>query len=61
MKILKGLALGLLGFLLFLSLIIFSSAFTVNSTALSPRFITSEIDKIDVSALTEEFISQEIT
>jgi hypothetical protein len=60
MKILRGLALGLLGFLLFLSLIIFSSAFTVNSTALNPHFITSELDKIDVSALAEEFIGQEV-
>ena len=57
MKVLKGLALSLLGFLLFLSLSIFSLAFMLNSTILNPNFITSELDRLDMSSLVEEFVS----
>ena len=39
MGVLKGLALGLFGFLLFLSLIILGPGHTVNSTVLSPDFV----------------------
>jgi len=60
MKILKGLALGLLAFLLFLSLSIFGWAFTLNSTILNPNFITAELDRIDVSSLAEEILSEQI-
>ena len=59
MKILKGLAIGLLSFLLFLSLSIFGWVFTLNSTILNPDFITSQLDKLDVSSLAEEFISEQ--
>ena len=61
MKFLKGLALGLLSFLLFLSLSIFGLAFLLNSTILSPDFLTSELDRLDVSSLAEEIISEQIT
>ncbi len=57
MKFLKGLALSLLGFLLFLSLSVSASAFTLNSTILNPDFLTSELGEFDVSLLTEEIIS----
>ncbi len=60
MKFLKGLALSLLGFLLFLSLSIFGMAFTVNSTALNPKFITSELNKLDMSSLAKSFIDEQV-
>jgi hypothetical protein len=55
-KIVKGLAVGLLGFLLFLSLSLFGLAFMTNSTVLNSDFVTTEIDKLDVSSLVEEVI-----
>ena len=61
MKFLKGLALGLLSFLLFLSLSIFGLAFMLNSTILNPNFITSELDNLDVSSLAGELISEQAT
>ena len=57
MKFLKGLGLTVLGFLLFLSLSIFTMAFLLNSTILNPDFITSELDRFEVSSLAEEIIS----
>lgn len=60
MKFLKGLALSLLGFLLFLSLSILGLALTLNYTILNPDFIVSEVDELDVSSLVEEFLSEEI-
>jgi len=60
MKFLKGLALGLLSFLLFLSLSIFGLALTLNYTILNPDFIVSEVDELDISSLVEEFLSEEI-
>jgi len=59
MKILKGLAIGLLSFLLFLSLSIFGIAFLLNQTILNPNFVTSQLDKLDVAALVEEIISEQ--
>jgi len=59
MKFLKGLASGLLSLLLFLSLTIFGIAFLLNQTILNPNFITSEVDKLDVSSLAEESISKQ--
>jgi len=60
MKFLRGLGLILLSLLLFLSLSIFGLAFLLNNTVLSPKFITSELDRLDVSSLAEEVISQQI-
>ena len=60
MKILKGLALGLLSFLLFLSLSIFGVLFMLNSTILNPNLITSELDRLDVSSLVEEVLSEQM-
>ncbi len=61
MKILEGLALGLLSFLLLLSLFVFGLAFTLNSTILNPRFITSELNRLDVPSLVEELLSEPIS
>jgi len=60
MNSLKGLALGLLSFLLVLSLPFFGFAFWVNQTILNPGFIASEINRLDVSLLAEEFLSEHI-
>ena len=60
MNLLKGLALGLLSFLLVLSLSIFGIAFLVNQTILNPGFIASEINRLDVSLLAEELLSEHI-
>jgi len=60
MKFLRGLGLTLLSLLLFLSLSIFGLVFLLNNTILSPKFITSELDRLDVSSLAEEVISQQI-
>lgn len=54
MKFLKGLALSLLGLLLFLSLSAFGLVFMVDRTILNPKFVTAELDKLDVSSLVQE-------
>ena len=61
MNVVKGLALGLLSFLLFLSISIFGLAFTLNSTLLNPDFIVSELDRLDVSSLTGELFREQVT
>ncbi|MBA7698008.1 hypothetical protein ES703_106682 [subsurface metagenome] len=56
MKFLKGLALSLLNFFLFLSLSIFALAFMLNNTILTPDFVVSQIGKLDVASLIKEQI-----
>lgn len=60
MKFLKNLALSLLSFLLFLSLSIFGSAFMLNNTLLNPDFVISELNRLDVSSLAREILSEQI-
>ena len=60
MKFLKGLALSLLSFLLFLSLTVFGLALMLNNTILNPDFIATELDNLDVSSLTEEVLSEQV-
>jgi len=59
MKILKGLALSFLSFLLFLSLTIFGLAFTLNSTLLNPNFLNSELEKTDFSEIIQAILSEQ--
>ena len=61
MNFLKGLALGLLSFLLLLSLSTFGIAFLLNQTILNPGFITSELDRLDVPLLAEELLREQIS
>ncbi|MFB0559216.1 MAG: hypothetical protein ACETVS_01605 [Dehalococcoidales bacterium] len=56
MKFLKGLALSLLDFLLFLSLTAFTLVFTLNYTILDPDFAVSQVDRLDVASLITEQI-----
>jgi len=60
MNVVKGLALGVLSLLLFLSLSVFGLALTLNYTILNPDFVISEIDKLDVSALAKEVLAEQI-
>ncbi len=61
MSVLKGLALGLLSFLLFLSLAVFGLVFTLNSTLLNPEFIANQVNKLDLSATTREIAGEQIS
>ena len=61
MKVLKGFGLGILGLLLFLSLSVFGIVFMMNSTLLSPRFVTAEVDKIDIPGLVRDLTEKQIS
>jgi len=60
MKFLRGLAVSLLSLLLFASLSIFSLVFTLNSTVLNPDFLVSQLNRLDLSSLTGEMLSEQI-
>ena len=60
MKFLKGFALFILGTLLFLSLSIFGPAFMLNQTFLNPDFVTSQVNKLDITSLAEDILSQQV-
>ncbi len=59
MKILKITGLSFFSFLLFILLIVFSVVFMANGTALNPKFITSEIDSIDVSSIAVDMMEDD--
>ncbi len=59
MQTLKIIGLTFLSFLLFLLLIVFSVAFLANGTALNPKFITKELDSIDVSSIAIDLIEDD--
>ncbi len=56
----KGLIISFLSLLLFISLSLFGLVFMCNQTLLNASFVTSQIEKLDVASLTEEFISSEL-
>ncbi|MFC1988682.1 hypothetical protein ACFLVJ_02490 [Chloroflexota bacterium] len=56
MTFLKNLAVGLFSFLLFFSLSVFGLAFTLKSTVLDANFVTSELDRLEISPLLEDFL-----
>ncbi len=60
MKFLKGLGIFIFSFLLFLSLSVFSIGFLLHSTLLNPDFVTSQVDKIDISALARDIVEKEV-
>ena len=59
MKSLKGLALFLLSSLLFLSLTVFGFAYMLNNTLLNPDFVTTQLNRLNISSLVEEILSQQ--
>ena len=61
MRVLKGAALGFFGFLLFIAVIVFMVANTVNGTVLSPDFITGEINKIEIGQKLVDYAEDEFT
>jgi hypothetical protein len=56
MSFLKGLALGLLGFLLFISMMMLGLAVTLNSTLLSANFVKNEIKQLDLHVVAQEVL-----
>lgn len=50
----KGVAIGFLSLLLFLSLTVFGLVLTLNSTMLSADFVTSQLNNLDMSSLADE-------
>jgi len=60
MKFLKGLALAILSFLLFLSLSVFGLVLTLNQTILNPDFVISQVDRLDIPSLAGEMLSEQI-
>lgn len=57
MRLVKKAGIAFLSFLLFVSLSGFGMGFVMNSTLLNPDFAIAQIDKLDVSALVGEMIS----
>lgn len=60
MKFLKGLVTGILSFILFLSLTVFSIAFVLHGTVLSPDFVSSQVDKIEISKIARDIAEEQI-
>ena len=60
MKFLKGLGTFVLGFLLFFSLSLFSVAFMIHGTVLSPGFVSREVNKIDVPAVARDIAEERL-
>ena len=60
MGLLKGAALGFFGFLLFVAVIVFMVANTVNGTVLSPDFITAEVDKIEFGRMIVDYAGEDL-
>lgn len=60
MKFLKGFGASVLALLLFFSLVVFSTAFMLNSTILSPGFIKQQVNRIDISGLARDIADQQV-
>ena len=58
-KFLKWVGISILSLLLFLSLFVFGIAFLFNQTLLNPGFINSEVEKLELASLANEFIEQQ--
>jgi len=61
MRFLKGLAISILGLLLFFSLSIFGMAFAMKQTILNRSFVGAELNQLDVSGLLKETIGEQIS
>ncbi|RJQ40866.1 MAG: hypothetical protein C4555_00835 [Dehalococcoidia bacterium] len=60
MKFLKGLAITLAGFLLFVSLSAWSTVFMLKQTLANPQFVAGEINKLDTAQLGKEMVGDQI-
>lgn len=61
MSLLKGIALGLAGFFLFVSLSILGLFVTLNVTILNPDFIVSETEKLDITGIVSTYIKDQLS
>jgi len=59
MSVLKGFALGLFGFLLFLCLIVYTPVHLANSTVLNPDYIVKEMNKMQVSTIANDILVED--
>ena len=60
MKFLKGLAVAIIGLLLFISLSVWTTVFMLKYTVANPDFAAAEINKLDTAALGKELIGEQI-
>jgi hypothetical protein len=60
MNFLKGLVTGILSLILFLVLAVFSIAFMLHGTVLSPDFVSSQVDKIEISKIARDIAEDQI-
>jgi hypothetical protein len=60
LRFLKAFGASILGLLLFFSLVVFSLAFMLNSTILSPSFVKKQVNRIDLSAVAKDIADQQI-
>jgi len=60
MSMAKRALIGLLSFLLFLSLSGFGLAFAANRTVLNPDFVVSQLDRLDVTSLSKELLREQV-
>ncbi len=60
MKFLKSLLVSLLTLILFLSLTMFATVFTLKSTLLDPDFVVKQVDRLEVSELVAEMTMAQI-
>jgi hypothetical protein len=60
MKVLRGIGVGILSFVLFIALSVFGLAFMLKSTALNPSFTGSEIDKLPLAIVIKDFTEAQI-
>jgi hypothetical protein len=58
MKSLKWAGISILSLLLFLSLFVFGPAFLFKQTALNPSFVTTEVGKLEIASVANEYIVQ---
>jgi len=61
MNFLKGLAISLLSFILFLSLGVFGTVYMLNNTLLNPDFVSAQVDRLDISSLAREVIEPQVS
>lgn len=60
MKFLKGLAITIVGFLLFLSISAFSTVFMLKQTLINPDFAVAELNQLDTAKLGKEMLGDQI-
>ncbi len=58
MNALKGVATGILSFILFLTVSLFGLAYLLHSTVLNPDFVADQVDNVDVSAVIQDVIDE---